>query len=112
MTTTSIIDRVRRLVQDTENPYHWTDETLKKDIQASILTLHSVRPETRYVNGSLVDKITLPASAAESIGIDDRFEECIAYFAAHLAYSDDCTDPVSKALSDDFLAKFNALSKL
>lgn len=110
MTTTSIINRVRRLIQDNESPYHWSDEQLKDDIQHAIRALHKVRPETRYVNLSLIDEVVLPTLASDVISIDDRYEESISYYAAYMAYSDDCTDPVSKQLSDDFLSKFNALS--
>ena len=107
MTTQSITDRVRRLIQDTDSQnYHWSDEQIKTDIQFAIRALHKERPETRYVGGSVVDCVMLPAEDSAEIEINDRYEECIVYYAAHLAYSDDCTDPVSKQLADDFLGKF------
>ena len=107
MTTQSITDRVRRLLQDTDSQnYHWSDAQIKTDIQLAIRALHKERPETRYVGGSVVDCVMLPAQATDAIEIDERYEECIVYYAAHLAYSDDCTDLVSKQLADDFLGKF------
>ena len=103
MTTANLIERIRRLVQDTESGnYHWTDAQLKKDIQMAVRALHKERPETRYVGGSVVDYVVLPASDAD----------CLAYYGAYLAYSDDCTDPVSKTLADDFLAKFKSFSQV
>lgn len=111
MTTTSITNRVRRLLQDTDSPYHWSDANIKTDIQMAIRALHKERPETRYVNGGVIDCVLLPVLATDVIDIDDRYEECIVYYAAYLAYSDDCTDPVSKGLADDFLAKFKLLAK-
>ena len=113
MTTANLIERIRRLVQDTESGnYHWTDAQLKKDIQMAVRALHKERPETRYVGGSVVDYVVLPASDAAEIDIDPRYEDCLAYYAAYMAYSDDCTDPVSKTLADDFLAKFEAFCKM
>ena len=107
MTTQSITDRVRRLLQDTvSGSYHWSDAQIKTDIQLAIRALHKERPETRYIGGSVVDCIELPVIATDAIDIDERYEECLAYYTAYLAYSDDCTDPVSKTLADDFLAKF------
>ena len=113
MTTANLIERVRRLVQDTDSGnYHWTDAQLKKDIQMAVRALHKERPETRYVGLNLVDYVELPASDAADIDIDPRYEDCLAYYAAYLAYSDDCTDPVSKQLADDFLAKFKSFCQM
>ena len=113
MTTANLIERVRRLVQDTDSGnYHWTDAQLKKDIQMAVRALHKERPETRYVNNGLVDYVVLPVSDATDIDIDPRYEDSLAYYAAYLAYSDDCTDPVSKQLADDFLAKFKTFAQM
>ena len=113
MTTTDIINRVRRLVQDTESGnYHWTDEQLKKDIQLAVRALHKERPETRYVDGSVVDYVVLPLANTDAIDIDSRYEDCLAYYAAYMAYSDDCNDPVSKTLADDFLTKFKTFAQM
>ena len=112
MTTTTLIDRVRRLIQDNESGnYHWTDAPLTKDLQMAVRALHKERPETRYVGGDVVDYVALPVSAAAEIDIDPRYEDCLVYYAAYMAYSDDCTDPVSKQLADDFLAKFKAFAQ-
>ena len=107
-----MISRVRRLLQDGEVPYHWSDDAIKSDLAMSIRALHKVRPETRYVDGLLVDYVTLPALDTDPIAIDGRFEDALAYHTAYLAYSDDCTDPVSKSLADDFLAKFNTFAQI
>lgn len=113
MTTADIIERVRRLIQDTEDGnYHWTDAQLKKNIQTAIRALHKERPETRYVDSQLLDYVALPQSDSSEIDIDPRYEDCLAYYAAYMAYSDDCTDPVSKQLADDFLAKFKAFAQM
>lgn len=113
MTTADIIERVRRLVQDTvSGNYHWTDAQLKKDVQAAVKALHKERPETRYVGGNLIDCVLLPANNAAEIDINPRYEDCLAYYAAYMAYSDDCTDPVSKQLADDFLAKFKSFAQM
>lgn len=113
MTTTGIIDRVRRLVQDNESGnYHWTDAQLKKDVQLAVRALHKERPETRYVAGNLVDYVVLPVQDSADIDINPKYEDCLAYYAAYMAYSDDCTDPVSKQLADDFLAKFKTFAQM
>lgn len=113
MTTTDLIERVRRLVQDTDSgSYHWTDAQLKKDVQMAVRALHKERPETRYVGGALLDYVALPANNAAEVDINQRYEDCLAYYAAYLAYSDDCTDPVSKQLADDFLSKFKMFAQM
>lgn len=113
MTTTDIINRVRRLVQDTDSGnYHWTDAQLKADIQSAVRALHKERPETRYVGGGVVDCVILPATDTDEIDINPRYEDCLAYYAAYMAYADDCTDPVSKQLADDFLAKFKTFAQM
>ena len=113
MTTATLIDRIRRLVQDTEDGnYHWTEVQLKADLQMAVRALHKERPETRYVGGGVVDCVRLPESNDEEISIDPRYEDCLAYYAAYMAYSDDCTDPVSKQLADDFLAKFKLFARM
>lgn len=113
MTTATIIDRVRRLIQDNESGnYHWTDVQLKKDVQSAIRALHKERPETRYVGDDFLDCVILPVLDSAEIDIDPRFEDCLVYYAAYMAYSDDCTDPVSKQLADDWLAKFKAFAQM
>lgn len=112
MTVASIETKVRRLLQDEETPYHWSSDKIKSDLAVSVRALHKVRPETRYPDGKLVDCVELPAQNTDTIAIDDRFEDCLVYHTAYLAYSDDCTDPVSKTLADDFLAKFNSFAQL
>ena len=113
MTTNDIITIARRFLQDTASPYHWTDENLRKNLQSAIIALHKERPESRYVNGALVDKVELPDEPEEgeeeaAITIDDRFEEALACYVTHLAYLDDCTDTVSATLAEVFLQKFKA----
>ena len=113
MTTTTLIDRVRRLIQDTESGnYHWTDAQLKKDLQMAVRALHKERPETRYVGTNLLDYVALPMSDAAEIDINPRYEDCLVYYAAYMAYSYDCTDPVSKQLANDFLAKFKTFAQM
>ena len=113
MTTIALIDKVRRLLQDTEDGnYHWTDPQLKADLQTAVRALHKERPETRYVDGNVIDCVLLPSDDSAEISIDPRYEDCLVYYAAYMAYSDDCTDPVSKQLADDFLAKFNMFARM
>jgi len=109
MTTNSIRTIVRRFVQDTDSThYHWTDADIKANIQLAIVELHKIRPETRYVNGSLSDGVSLPTADTDVIKIESRFEEALADYAAHLCYLDDVTDPVSSQLAEAFLQKFMA----
>lgn len=112
MTVVKIESEVRRLVQDAEQPYHWSSSQLKDNLKMAVKALHKVRPETRYVDGLLVDCVMIPDLDTDPISIDERFEDALVYYTAYLAYSDDCTDPVSKQLADDFLAKFNAFAQM
>lgn len=112
MTVVKIESEVRRLVQDAEQPYHWSSSQLKDNLKMAVKALHKVRPETRYVDGLLVDCVMIPDLDTDQISIDERFEDALVYYTAYLAYFDDCTDPVSKQLADDFLAKFNAFAQM
>lgn len=112
MTTNDILTVARRFLQDTVSPYRWEDDELKKDLQFAIRELHKIRPETRYVDGALTDGVTLPTDASTAIGIEDRYEECLAYYVVYLAYLNDNSDTVNAQLAESYLSKFNTKAQL
>jgi len=112
MTTVSIIENVRRLLSDEIFPVRWSDVEIRKDIQFAIRELHKIRPETRYPNGRLVDCVILPDRDSDEIAIDDRYEECLSYYAAYLCYLDDNSDTVNEQLASSYLNKFNVKAQL
>lgn len=112
MTTNGIISVARRFINDTIAPYRWEDSELKADVQFAVRELNKIRPETRYVGGVLTDGVTLPTSNTDQIAVDDRYEECIAYYVAYLAYLDDNSDTVNAQLAESYLNKFNVKAQL
>ena len=112
MTVETIEKKARRLLQDTVEEYRWTSEEIRDALAEAVRTLNAVRPETRYVDGVLTDGVELPASDDEKIDIHDRYEEALAYYVASCCYADDCTDPVSKTLADDFRNKFMSMAQV
>ena len=98
-----VTEQVRRLMQDTVEPYRWLDSEIRSHVADAVEHLHSVRPESRYVDGRLSDfKVD---QRTEDILADDRWRESIVYYAAYKCYLDDDTDTVNAQLAESYLAK-------
>lgn len=112
MTVNSIKTKARRILQDAQMPYRWSDGDIRSAIQDGINSLNSIRPETRYVRGSLVDLVSLPTDNDATIDIHDRYEEALVFYAVYKCYLDDDSDTVNHQLSELYLGKFNTKVQL
>lgn len=114
MTVDTITAKSRRILQDTVEPYRWSSDEIRKYLDEGILSLHRVRPETRYVNGLLNDRVEIPAPEDEDqrITIDACFEEALVYFVVYKCYLVDDTDTVNAQLAEMYLQKFNTKAQL
>lgn len=112
MNANEIFIEARRLLQDTEEPYRWSNERLHDALQLGINALASIRPETRYVDGLLTDGVMLPADDSASFPVNYRYKDALVCFVVHQCYADDSSDTVNSQLSKDFLAKFNSKAQL
>lgn len=112
MTRKSIEEKARRILQDTVMPYRWAEKDIASSLQEAIYSLHSIRPETRYIDGRLVDYVQVPNVVDEEISINNRFEEALIYYVVHKCYLDDSTDTINLQLAESYLSKFNTKVQL
>lgn len=110
-----VIERkARRILQDADKPYRWPSDELREHLQEGVYALHAIRPDTRYVNGLLVDAVIVPSAEDEvqDFPIDSRFEETLVYFVAYKCYLDDDADTVNANLAESYLGKFSTKAQL
>lgn len=117
MTFADIERKARRILQDDQgsvDEYRWSSSEMREHLQEGVYALHAIRPETRYVNGSLVDAVSVPDEQAEdqSFPIAPRYEEALVYFVAHKCYLDDDPDTTNGQLAELYLSKFNTKAQL
>lgn len=112
MTVSDIENSARRILQDTQEPYRWTTEEMREALQEGVAALNAIRPETRYVGGSLYDFIKLPESDTEEISIKPRYREALVFYVVYKCYLVDNTDTVNAQLAEMYLGKFNTKSQL
>ena len=105
MTTTNLITRARRFLQDTVEPYRWGNDELRKDLQKALRYLNAAAPHTRYVDGVVTDYTPLPEEDDEPIAVSDRYAEALALYVAYLAYFNDATDTVNNERAANCLAR-------
>lgn len=110
MTVQSLETKVRGIINDSVQPYRWSQSKVKEYLQLAVRRLNVIAPQTRYLaDGSLVDEIALPADTNAAIPIGDRYEEALAYYAAHLCYLLDDPDTANAELANTYLAKAERL---
>lgn len=112
MTKQQIELRTRRILMDTQEPYRWTSEAIHDEISDAIHHLNSIRPETRYIDGQLVDFVPIPEGMDEDISINQRFLESIVYYIVYKCYLIDDTDTVNAQLAEMYLQKSNTYAQL
>jgi hypothetical protein len=105
MTTTDVIIRARRFLQDTVEPYRWGNDELREHVQTSLRYLNAAAPHTRYVDGVVTDYTPLPDDDDDPIAVSDRYAEALALYVAYLAYFNDATDTVNNERAANCLAR-------
>lgn len=112
MTISGIEIKARRILQDTHTPYRWETDQIRDAVQEGVGELNRIRPETRYTEAGLVDRITLPEEDSEPIALNDRYETAIVYYVVYKCYQIDDTDTVNAQLAESYLGKFNTKAQI
>lgn len=109
MTLAEIEIDARRLLQDEdESRSRWSADDIRSAAQNGVAAINALRPETRYVEGTLVDYVEIPEDSDEEIAMHPRFREALVYFMAYQCLLHDSSDTVNAQLADSYLGKFNA----
>lgn len=112
MTVKVIEQEARRILQDSVQPYRWSSSEIRDAVQEGVCALNAIRPETRYIDGSLVDYVVIPESDTADIAINRRYREALVFYAVYKCYLNDAADTVNAQLSELYLGKFNTKSQL
>lgn len=109
MTIESIREIARRWLDDTVEPYRWTDAAIKRYIGLAVRELNRRVPTTRYVVGVLTDATPIPDLDSDELALEDRHEEAVAAYATYLAYLDDSPDTANAQLAANYFTKAESL---
>ena len=113
MTVDSLESMVRGIVNDAVPPYRWSAAKVRQYLQLAMRRLNVKAPQTRYMaDGSIVDEVLVPqddSDTEEALPVADRYEEALAYYAAHLCYLLDDPDTANSELANTYLAKAERL---
>lgn len=105
-----LIDQARIKLHDTNQPYRWSVAELLDGVKKAVNHIHSIRPETQYVDGNLSDFEV--DSDTEEIPIDSRYEEALVHYVVYWAYLKDDTDVENAQLAESYLARANTLMQI
>lgn len=112
MTYAQFEQKVRLLVNDTETPYRFSQETLFDFTREAVKHLRNINPAEKYgMNGLLDEAVPVPDVDVE-IRLDPRHEEAVVKYAAHLVYQLDMTDSVNLQISEALRTRSEALMQL
>ena len=111
MKVSRIEKKARRILMDAYEPYRWESDEIRDAVQEGVYALNAMRPETRYVDGRLVDVVEIE-DESDDFPIDSRFEEALVCFVVHKCYLDDNTDTVNAQLAEQYLGKFTTKAQL
>ncbi len=114
LTYGEIEKRVRTLMNDAIEPYRFTAAEVYRCVLDAVWHLHSVRPETRYVDGAVAayepDLSTVRGSA--SIPLPPRWGEALARYAAYGLYLANNPDTEDASLAASHLQRAEALMQI
>jgi hypothetical protein len=112
ITIKSVETKARRILQDTVEEYRWSSEEMREALQEGVYALNAIRPETRYVNGILIDFLELPLSDDEDLLIKSKYEEALVHYVVYKCYLTDSTDTANAQLAEMHLSKFNMKAQM
>lgn len=112
MTYGQIEQKVRTLVNDTQEPYRFAQGEIFGFIQGAVRHLRNINPSEKYDERGLLDEaMPTPADDVE-VRLDPRHEEAVVKYAAHLVYQLDMTDSVNLQISETLRTRAEALMQL
>lgn len=112
MTVGDIEKKVRAVLMDDVPEYRWSEAFILGAIEDGVAFLHSIRPETRYVDGVLTDGVKVPQTAEgkdEEFPIHSRYREAMVAYVAHKCLERDSSDTQNLTLSETYLNKAKTL---
>lgn len=112
-------DMARTILLDTEDDaYRFVPKEIYQALWDGLKHINNVRPESRYVNGLLVDlgfvlpaaydSATVTAYRGTDVNMEDRWREAAVYYVVHRMYLKDDADTQNAALAKQYLDMFNA----
>lgn len=114
MTIGDIEKRVRAVLMDDVPPdYRWSEAFILSAIEDGIAFLHSIRPETRYMDGILTDGVKVPQDTKdEEFPVHSRYREAVVAYVAYKCLERDSSDTQNLALAETFLNKAKTLMQV
>lgn len=108
-----IEDDARLILLDTyENAYRFQPKEVFSALRKAIVNTHSVRPESRYVNGLLVE-FSYPNEGNDEeivrdfdLDIEERWREALVYYVVYQLYLKDDADTQNLALSKEYFNRY------
>ena len=112
MKISDIEKRTRIVLMDEQEQFRWSSAFIRMALEDAIAFLHSIRPETKYVNGECVGGIELPEDGDAEFSVDVRYREGIVAYVAHKCLERDNSDTQNLTLSETYLNKAKTLMQL
>lgn len=102
MEIVSIITKAREILRDKSTSPHYDDNIIKRGIESAIRHLCSMRPEVRYDKECRLHDVD---DVVNSLMIDEKHVDGIAYYAASRCYDSDSVDTVNLQLAQSCLQR-------
>lgn len=103
---------VRGVLGDLGTDRHHSDTDIDFAVVDGIRRMRSVRPDSRYVNGVLVD-YDFPSDADDiadfHVAFDERWRLGVVYYAAYRRFECDVVDAVNRELAASYLKQSDAV---
>lgn len=114
MTYAQFEQKVRLLVNDTETPYRFAQETIFDFTREAVKHLRNIQPTERYgANGLIDDAVPETEDGRTDIRInEEKYVEAVVKYAAHLVYQLDMTDTVNLQISENLRTRAETLMQL
>ena len=113
MTYAQFEQKVRLLVNDTQTPYRFAQETIFDFTREAVKHLRNFQPSEKYGPDSRLDEDVPEASANTDIRInEEKYVEAVVKYAAHLVYQLDQTDTVNLQISEALRTRAETLMQL
>ena len=110
MTLGELLKDVRKLVNDTEIEYRWSDADIYGYLRDAIERLKAVRQVARFNDDGTLNDGTYPEDLAsfELSRICQRWRQAFIYYAAARCLEIDSADTVNQSVAVDFMSKAEA----
>lgn len=112
MTYAQFEQKVRLLVNDTQTPYRFAQETIFDFTREAVKHLRNIQPTERYGTDGLLDEDVPEAGADTDIRLSEKYVEAVVKYAAHLVYQLDMSDTINMQISEALRARAETLMQL